>query len=229
MRLRTFAFLTACVATAWSAQDTLTLEKAYKANEKDVFNVAFQVTTAMGQADIKMVLTYTVKKVYEEGSADIESQASALKVKFNDREMDLSNRPQPVSSVRYSKYGVPLETGSLSTGAMNTNFLRMANVIPDKPLKVGQPVEVDFKDPKDEKSTIKGTVTLESLKENVGVVVSKLDVSNAQTTTPMKFVMTSNVDATTKRLIKVNGTVSNLPVQNGVAVTAVQFAMERKS
>jgi hypothetical protein len=229
MRTKTLALLIFAASGIHSAQDVVSFERTFIAGNKDEYNVGFQVTTTIGLVDFKMVLTQTAKKVYEDGSVDIESQATNLHVKVNDKEMQVPDRPQPVSTVRYSKYGIPLETGSASSGPINTNFLRLVGVVPEKGMKSGESISIDFKDPKNEKNTIKGTVTLESVKDGVAVLVSKFDVTNENTATPIKYVMNRQVDTKTKATIKVNGTVSNLPTQNGVQISAVQFAMERKS
>ena len=215
------------VTLAFAAQESIKLERKYKEGEKDVYKMAMQMNMG-GDVNVALKSTQTVKKVYDNGDADIELASSDLKVNFNNQEM--SPPVQPPSIVRFNKSGMPIgmKSSKGSRGQMNMSFLRYAFAFVDKPFKVGETIPMDFTDPDNPKAKVSGTVKVESLENGVAKFITNLDVRNEDTgDKPMKLAFTSWAEVSTAKLNKITGTVSNLPPMQGMQIEAIQLTIER--
>jgi hypothetical protein len=227
MKTKTVGFFAAiAMVAAFATQDSISFERKYKEGDKDKYNVSMNVNGDMGEVQITMAIAQTVKKVYPDGGADIESQSSDMKIKFNGQEMNAGNRPMPAITERFDKYGIPSGKSSGGNGA-NMNFLRFASALPSQGIKVGQTIAIDRKDPENPKNTVKGTMTLDSIANGIAKLIVNCDVTSDATTTPMKIALTSNVEVSNSKPKRVEGTISNLPAQQGMNIKAIQFVMER--
>ena len=106
---------------------------------------------------------------------------------------------------------------------MMLNFTRFGGIMTDGEMKVG--VAVPFED---KESGSKGTVTLESLKDGVAVLVSKIEVKNPNGGAPMVVDTRSWVDSATSKLDKLEGTIKNPPGQDQMPIESIKMSMVRK-
>lgn len=226
--------LVVVAASAFALQDEFLLTRKYKEGDKDTYKLAVTATMAIGAADINMLMNQTVKKVYENGDADIETQIAEMRMSFGGNEMPMPNQDMPAMSQKFDKFGRPVgqpqtSGGGAGAGMMNQmSFMKFAGFTGDKPMKVGTEVKVDAKDEKDGSHTT-GTVILEKIEEGVAFINANLAVKNKQTgDTPMKIVMKSQVIVESGKLSKVDGDITNLPAnEQGMTVDSVKLSMEK--
>ncbi len=230
MKTRFLLAAAAIVCAALAAQDTLKLERKYVVGEKDSYKYKLSLETGQGSVDVAMTQAQAVVKVYDNGDADIESSTSGLSVKFNGQDVPVPAPPNQKDTRRYTKQGVPVSLTQGGRGGMQGGmaFAQFLNVLADKPLTVGQTVPVEYTLP-DEKTTVSGTVKLESLANGVAKLLSHMNVTMPQSTKPVKLVITSFVDAASSKLSKAEGTATDLPEQGPMSPKAVQFTIERQA
>ncbi|MCH8274567.1 MAG: hypothetical protein IH851_07240 [Armatimonadetes bacterium] len=216
-------------ALASALQDTVRLERVYKTGDMDSYSFALAMTTGGGSVDLSMKVTHIVKKVDEDGVADVEMQFADLAVVFNDQEM---NPPAPPSlTLRVTKHGLPVGQ-KLARGqgqSMNLVFLRYLSLVPDQAVKVGEKVDMNFTDPENSKTRVTGDFSVESVRRGEAKTVSHLEISVDGMGQVMRMVRTAWFDVKTGKLKRAEGTVSNLaggPEGLG-AVDAIQFTYER--
>lgn len=236
-KFRTFGLmLVAVAATAFAMQDEFLLTRNYKEGDKDTYKLAVTANMSLGSADINMLMNQTVKKVYETGEADIETQVAEMRMSFGGQEMPMPNQDMPAMVQKFDKFGRPVGQpqgagGGMAGGMMSQmSFMRYAGFTGEKPLKVGETMKIDVKDEKEGSHTT-GTVLLEKISEGVAFIVSNLEVKNKQTgDTPMKIAMKSQVLVASGKLHKVDGDITNLPdTGQGMTVDSVKLIMERTS
>lgn len=236
-KFRTFGLmLVAVAATAFAMQDEFLLTRNYKEGDKDTYKLAVTANMSLGSADINMLMNQTVKKVYETGEADIETQVAEMRMSFGGQEMPMPNQDMPAMVQKFDKFGRPVGQpqgagGGMAGGMMSQmSFMRYAGFTGEKPLKVGETMKIDVKDEKEGSHTT-GTVVLEKISEGVAFIVSNLEVKNKQTgDTPMKIAMKSQVLVASGKLHKVDGDITNLPdTGQGMTVDSVKLIMERTS
>jgi len=229
--------LVAVAATAFAMQDEFLLTRSYKEGDKDTYKLAVTANMSLGSADINMLMNQTVKKVYETGEADIETQIAEMRMSFGGQEMPMPNQDMPAMVQKFDKFGRPVgqpqgASGGMAGGVMSQmSFMRYAGFTGEKPLKVGETLKIDVKDEKEESHTT-GTVLLEKITDGVAFITSNLEVKNKQTGSgaPMKIAMKSQVLVASGKLHKVDGDVTNLPdTGQGMTVDSVKLLMERTS
>ncbi|MCZ7580213.1 MAG: hypothetical protein M5U21_05260 [Fimbriimonadaceae bacterium] len=227
--MRHFGALVAVFAAtvALAGQSTFKFERKYVEGEKEAFKLTLSMESNFGSIDILMNQNAVVKKVYENGDADLETIISGMKVAMNGQEM-----PTPAQDVtmmtKVSKSGAILSAGGMSGGSgmgMNLGFMRFATAGMDKPLTVGQTYDIDYKDPANPKQSVKGTVKLESITEGKAKLLSKLALVTTEGQPPMDVNMTTFVEVSSSKLIKLEGTASNVPGMEQLGTSTVQFAM----
>lgn len=228
MKPRLILFCAALVAGAWAVQGGLKFERSYKVGEADAYTMALALESDMGPIDVTMKMTQTVKKVHENGDAELETVVSEMHVNAMGNELD---PPTPPASVqRINRQGVPVrglggtQSGGMRPGmGMMMNFGRFAGVLTQKDLKVGEPVTID-----DPEGKTKGTVTLESLSDGVALVVTKLEIKQEGSDKAMKVEAKTWIDAATSKLNKMEGVVSGgLPGQQKMPIQQVKITMTR--
>lgn len=230
MKRATIILGLALFAAAFGTQQAITLQHSYKEGEKDAyaFNVSVNIMQ-LGAAEVNMQLEQLVKKVYENGDADVESSYKDFRASLNGSEIPFP--APPTSLVRYNKAGVPLNAGKGGGMMASLSYLNYSTMMVDKPLTVGQEIPIDQKDPKDG-STVKGKVKVESLVDGVAKLISHFDISRPGAEKPFKLDVTSFVEVSTSKPNSVEGTATDLPAdaagQGGPQIESIKFKMERK-
>lgn len=221
-------------AAAFALQDEVKFSRTYKAGEKDKYAFKVQTKTPMGDVDMTMSMTQEILKVYDNGDADQKTTIADMKMMMNGTDMSSMLPPgamgQPVI-VRINKNGMavaktkaPANQGMM--GGMG-DLVALGNFLSEKAFKVGQPVPIDISDPKDPKTKVKGTMTLEALEAGVARVKSDLEVTSAQATKPIKVQTTAWVEVATSKPNKIEGTVNNVTGPQGMEIETIKYSMER--
>ncbi len=236
MKLRAVLLFGIASATLLAAQDSIKLERVYKAGDADKYALNIDVTMMAGQATVKMDLTQTVKKTYDNGDADIESATANTKLYLNGQEMPSdalgSGEGQKPITQRYDKFFRPVPTGAAETsaarGLMNQfSFMRYGVMLSGQEIKVGETIPVEF-DSKDTKTSVTGTAKLLEIVQGVAKIQSSLKIKNPETgDKSIDLQLVSLIDTATSKPVKVEGTVSNIPNTQGVQIDAVKFVMSR--
>lgn len=222
--------LVAVAATAFAMQDQFQLQRNYKEGERDSYKMAVTATMSLGAVDMTMNMHQTVKKVYENGDADIETQMADMKMSFGGQEMPAPTENMPAIVQKFDKLGRPVGQPQGQTNPMMSqmSFMRYAGFTGDKALKIGETTKIDVKDEKDGSHTT-GTILLEKIEGGTAFVTANLQVKNQQTgDNPMKIVMKSQIVTESGKLHKVDGDITNLPDSGqGLTVDQVKLTMER--
>lgn len=231
MKLKALTLFVGLAVAALAVQDPLTLSRTYKEGEKDTYKMLISANLPIGTAEMSMNMTQTVKKVYDNGDADIETLVADMKLVFGGNEMPTGpNGSPPARTQRMDKFGRPVGTAEAGTGGMmdQMSFMRYAMFTTDKALVAGSTIDVDEKNEKAGTHTW-GKVKLEKIENGVATVQSDLQMTTKQTgDKAMNLKFTSQVETANAKLKKVDGQVTNLPAgDQGVQVDSVQISVER--
>lgn len=229
MKTRFLILPLAISAIAMAAQDGFKNIRAWKEGEKDVTNMTMKMTTGMGEMTISMTNTQTTKKVYENGDADVETLISNMKMNMmgSDREMPSS----PATTTKYNKFGAPVAVAGTAARGMNFNFLDRARSFGDAELKLNVPYNIDWTDPKEPKSKVKGTATLIELTDTKATVKSDINVWTPESgTDSIHMISTSTVDRATGKSDKFEATVDKMPaaLTQGFQIDKMVISATRK-
>lgn len=214
-------------------QDEVKFNRTFKSGEKDKYTFRVQGKMPMGEMDITMSMLQEILKVHENGDADQKTTIADVKLLMNGSDMTQMVPPgafgQPVT-VRISKNGMPVDKKAAAQGPAGMGqLMSIGNSIAfDKPMKVGQTIPINQTDPKDPKSKVTGSMTLESITDGVAKILSTVEITTAQTTSkPMKIVSTSWIEVASAKPNKVEGTLTGMPEQGGMSFEDMKFSMER--
>mgnify|MGYP003387917377 CR=1 FL=1 len=135
------------LAVAAMAQDTIDLTRIYKVGDVDKYKMDMKMVGQMGEVTVALDMTQTIKKLYDNGDADIESQSGEVKIVAMGQNI---NQPGgPASTQRHNKLGQPVGVKAKS----QMDFMRFATFMGDGKGKVGDTIAVDYKDPENAKNT----------------------------------------------------------------------------
>lgn len=236
MKVRATLLIGICAATVFAAQDSITLARTYKSGDADKYAMNIDVTMMIGQATVKMDLTQTVKKTYDNGDADIESSTANMKLFLNGQEMPAdalgSGEGQKPVTQRYDKFFRPVQTGSgnetVARGLMNQfSFMRYGIMLSGQPIKVGETIPIDFSS-KETKTTATGSAKLIEVTGGVAKIQSSIKIKTPETgDKAIDLQMTSLIDAASAKPIKVEGTVTDIPPSQGMQIDSLKFTMNK--
>ncbi len=224
MKIRSILFALALGTSALAGQDGLRVERKYVLNDSDTYVMKMQMESAMGDVDLSMNIKETVKKIYDNGDADIESAVSDMTVNVQGHEQKIPG--QKPTTTRMNKFGAPVDLKNTK----GMGFMRYGSMLGDKPLKVGETVSFDQADPNDPSAHAKGTVKLESIEGGIAKLILSVDTYMPKVDKPMHLDGTSWIDTAAGKLNKFEGKATNLPAGGGAAsiASSATFSMERK-
>jgi hypothetical protein len=214
-------------AISASAQTTFNPAHTYKEGATDAYAVKVNATTSMGAITMTMDTTQTVKKVYENGDADIESAIANMSVSMNGQEFPVPNGGKSSTTTKMNKFGLPLSTSGQSRGV---NFGQFGSFVGDKELKVGETFTFDNPNPQNPKNHTKGTIKLLSINDGKAKFTMSIDVITEGAEKPMHLDGNMTADAANGKMLHFDGKVKDLPAQGGQgpAVSAADFTMDHK-
>jgi hypothetical protein len=224
MRLKAILLTIAMGALALASQGGVKLERKYKEGEKDAYKMTMQMSLTGGlKVDIRGNYSQTVKKVYENGEADVENAVTDIVANMMGTERkQQSAKP---STIRMSKYGTPVGD---TEGSQSATFMVYSATLGDREVKVGASYPVKYSDPNKPGQNAEGTITVESLANGVVTLATKMNLGQPSPAKPMHMESKAVVDLDTGKPSKVEGTVSGAQFQGGgPVVESMKFTFER--
>ena len=213
------------IALTLSSQDSVKLQRTFKVGEVDKYQAKLSLATEIGDVDLHLKTSQTVKSVSETGEAELEGEILELKTMINGAEMPPpANNFDKKTTFKVDRNGVP--DANTASGGFGFSFLNFAGMVGDKPLTVGQKSPIDIQDPKDPKRKVTGDVLLESLRDGEAKLVSHLEIQMPENARTLKVDVTSFVEVANGKLKKASGTASGVAAI-GADVKAIQFSIER--
>ncbi len=210
------------VAAVVSAQSFKPVH-VYSSGDSDAYAVKVDATASTGEIGITSDTDRTVKQVYGNGDAEIETKITHLKLTIGGQPLPWKD-PQPATS-RYNRFGMPVTSEGQSLGM---SFTRFGTFFGDKELKVGETNDIEQVDGKNPSNHVKGTVKLLSLDDGRAKIEIVVDSFTEGSEKPMHLEGVATVHAATCRLLSFEGTAKNLPSVKGVTITSAKFSMEHK-
>jgi hypothetical protein len=208
-----------------SAQESFSAERRWKLGETDRYSF---VTDMKGSVNLKITLSLkqTVKQVFENGDAEIETVPTDVKVLANGNEipLDPAQLPKPVTQ-RLNKLGQGAQKADGIEALLMMGF-GIASLLPADGLKSGQETAVDFKDPQSSES-VKGSFKVESVVSGVAKVVSDLQFILAKATKPLTVRSTLLWDVASAKINRIDGVALNVPSEDALQIDSLTFVMER--
>lgn len=181
----------------------------------------------LGSIDISLDRSETVLKVYENGDADVESVVSNVKVLVNGAQVEAGQQGEQKSKQKIDRYGRSVGDKAGAQGSNPLDFLKLLNLADGRTWKVGEALQIQFKEKGPPEVTGKGSGTLVSFESGVAKFTASLEVTTAGSDKPAKITFTSFYDAATGQLNKTEGSLSGLPA-GPFPVETVQVVVERK-
>jgi len=225
MKAKAILLTLGLVAAVFGAQQATTLQRTYKEGEKDSYKMHMDMTMSVGDANVSMVMNQTVKKVYDNGDADLETAFDDFHVMFGGNEVPAP--APPATTERVNKFGLPVEAKK-AEGMGRMQFLRLNSAFAGKPLVVGQVITLDQADPKDPKSKVTGTAKVDSIENGIATITSDMNVFSAAADTPMKVHMVGTFDTLSSKPVKMEGTATDVVSPQGAPpITSMKFTIER--
>lgn len=217
------------VVSFGTGSTALELGRAYQVGDSDRFSVAVQIETEVGSVDLTMRQVQVVKRLLEDGQAEIESRTEGLEAKMNGEKIPVEGASQmPSVNLVVDRWGWQLRAPAVGRGSgASVAFLRYALVLPRNPLQVGKAVPVEADLPIG--SRIRGTAKLEEIENGVARILQTLEITTRGQDRPQSLAMTTWVEAKTSRIIRVEGQASAALGADGDvgAVRGMQFRFER--
>lgn len=179
------------------AQDVFSPARTYVLAEKDVYGLSMRLDAGQYMVSISGKMNYVVKKVHENGDADVESRVT-------DMTLDLLGQTtkQPDGDarvVRYNKFGAPIERVA-DKNQKQPVFMNFLTYRTNVPMKVGETIKVDETLEDAAKTQIKGTAKLESITDGVAKIASQLEIIESKNKKPTKIASVGYFDVKTSKL-----------------------------
>lgn len=226
MKMRSILFGMLVGAAAASQAQTFSPVRSYKEGASDSYSMKMDMDSSMGKLGMSMDMKSTVKKVYENGDADVESAVSNLALSIAGQEMKPpAGKP---TTMRINKFGMPVEAAKGKSS--NFNMMQFTSQFGDKELKLGETMPFENVDKDNPKRKVKGTAKLSELKDGIAVIVVSVDSWTEASETPMHLDGTSRVNAATGVLNHFEGKATNLPSMGGpgMTISSATFVIDRK-
>ncbi|MFI5387043.1 MAG: hypothetical protein ACHQ50_13090 [Fimbriimonadales bacterium] len=225
MKIRTILLAALVGAVSGAHAQSLKIERKYVVNESDTYAQNMTMASSMGAIKISVETTQTVKKVYDDGDADVEAVAKNMTVNMGGNEMHPPAQPPTVT--RMTKYGVP---AAPEKGPRRMNFARFGSFFGDKELRLGVSVPFDQVDKENPKNHSSGTVKLLSLDAGKAKLELSVDVYTDGAEKPMHVDGTTLVDSANGKMLRFEGKAANLPTNaaQGVTISSATFLIEKK-
>jgi hypothetical protein len=228
MKLKLTLLSLGLCAVAMAGQGPVHFVHHYTVGDHDGYKIHVTGSTQMGDLDVALTQVRTIKKVYDNGDADMETSTSDFHVTMNGNDI---NVPQPPTATeRVNKLGIPVDADK-GKGAHGSpegmNFSKYAAAFYDKDIKVGDVITInDTSADGKEKST--GSITLVSVNNGEAKLSADLTNTNPEMDAPAKVHVDMLMDTATSKPNHMEATVSSMPVQQGIVMTNVKMTLDRQ-
>ena len=112
-------------ALAVAQQDSFVIARKWAVGQKENYRMTMNMEGAMSMS-LHMTMSNEVKKVYENGDADIDMQVGEMTMKMGDQEHKMPQGNQKPTTVKYNKFGNPVS--SAGQGGMGGNMSALTNL-----------------------------------------------------------------------------------------------------
>jgi hypothetical protein len=186
-----------CGVLLFGKQASFSPARTYVIGERDIYAMSLRMDTNEYSVSILGKLSYEVKKLYENGDADLETKAYDMTINVLGQEMK-----QPggdVRVIRYNKFGAPIERG-IPKDRRQPIFMNFLIFRPSADMKVGDKVTIDETIDGDVKTSVKGTAKLESIQDGIAKVSASISVMEPNLKKPTRIESVGYFDAKTSKL-----------------------------
>jgi hypothetical protein len=225
MKTKAIMLTLALGSLAIGGQTIVKLERKYKAGEKDSYAMTMQVVSASMNVDISTTITQTVKKVYDNGEADMMFQPGPMTIKAMGQTINRDGGPSVTN--RLDRFGMPLDN---TKGSGMSTFLTYSSTLGDREFKVGETYPIKVVDAKKPNEKVEGTAKVESLEAGVVKIVTKVDVTQQGLQKPMHVESTALVEVATGKPNHIEGIVTGLQMGGAESppIETAKFTFDRK-
>jgi len=189
------------------AQDIFNPARTYTMGEKDVYGLSMRLVAEKYDATIVGKLSYEVKKVYENGDADMESKSYDLL--FTVMGQDYKQPEGAPRLLRYTKFGTAIEK-DLPKDQRQPIFMSYLTYRTPAAMKAGETVKISEQRDDEDKTQVKGTSKLESIADGIAKVATNLDISSAKQKKATHVESVGYYDAKSSKLNRVECRLTNL-------------------
>ena len=222
--MKTTLLLLAGLLIAAAPQAPVTFARTYKVGEVDKYKLDLDVQGIV-HYQMQAEIVRTVKKTYDDGSADIETTVQDVHAKVNGEDQPSQGlAPQPATR-KFDKSGAPIGGDPNPNGL---DFMRFAAILPAKPIGEGGKEPVSVVDPDHPTSAIVGNITLDSVKDGKANLSADLTVSDGSHQQPMKVKSKSIVDIASGKLDTIDGTLDTIPGLESLQIKSAKFTITRE-
>lgn len=218
----------AAVVSFGSVAGALDLGRVYQVGETDRFSVTVQIETGAGSVDMTMRQVQVVKRLLDDGQAEVESRTDGLEAKMNGEKIPIEGASQmPPVNLVIDRWGWQLRVPAVGRGSgASVAFLRYALVLPRGRLEVGRSVPVEADLPIG--SRVSGSARLVSVENGVARIIQSLEIVSRGQSGPQTLTMTTWVETKTSRIVRVEGQASAPPTagDDPFGVRGMQFRFE---
>lgn len=209
-------------------QDGFSPARTYTLGEKDIYGLSMRMDAGQYMVSISGKLNYEVKKVHENGDADVESKSGELTV---DALGDVFKQPAGEPRVvRYNRFGAPMEKEA-PKGQKQPIFMSFLTYRPSVSMKIGETIKVDETLENSAKTRVKGTAKLEAITDGVAKIVSLLEVSELKAKKPTKIQSVGYFDTKTSKLNRSESKLTDVDpaeMQGMPPISSITIVIERE-
>lgn len=210
-----------------ASQDSFSPARNYQLGEKDVYGLSMRFDAGQYMMSMTGQLFYEVKKLHDNGDADIQSYAGEMILNALGNEVK-----QPAGEIRisrYNKFGAPVQVDA-PKGQKQPIFMRFLTYRPSQSLKVGETIKIEETLADAAKTQIKGSAKLESMGDGTAKVVSNLEVAEGSNQKPTKIASVTYFDTKSSKLNRLEAKVTDVDpkeMQGLPPITSITIVMER--
>ncbi|MCL6623284.1 MAG: hypothetical protein K6T17_01545 [Fimbriimonadales bacterium] len=207
-------------------QSSVVLNPQYRVGEEELWQMSLAFGTEYGDIELGMSVVRKVRSMESTGDIEFEYVFKDLKVMVNGEEQEA--QPLPAHVLRMTNQGLPVgQKTDPPADSLDMKFFYYLHLLPQKEWYIGERVSVSLKDPGNPKTEVRGEMVAESLEKNELKTVSHLDLAIEGFAKPLRLVRKAWFEVSSGRLVRAEGTVSNLPLVRGIGeVQAIQYRYE---
>jgi hypothetical protein len=215
-----FAALAVLVATTQDSPvvPELALRRQYKKGEVTRYSSTLRI---IGQLPMRMTtrIRQTVKNVYENGDADVETAVEAVEVAVEEQR---ARPPLPPPVVeRYTPYGAKSGTNR-DLGSM---IFRLSSSLGPRPVSMGK--AVPFEERQGER-VVRGEFKLVGIEKEIARFAAGVTISSPESAIPMQLEFRSWIQIPSGKLQQAEGTLTDVPSDGTIGkVDRITFSIVR--
>lgn len=227
MKARALLLVLALACAVFAAEDSVKLTKTFKQGDKDTYQLHATMNASGGEADLDQTTVDTITKVTDSGEADATVDTTDFHVTAGGTDIPVAAPPQ--RTFHFDKHGIPVGLTGEDARQSRLAMFDYTGMLFDQDMKAGQPLTLNWTDPKDAKSKISGTATLDSITGGIAHIRAKYTVDFGDGTPPMKADLDEYFNTSTSKLDHIDGKFFDIPADltAGYQVDNYTFTFKR--